>query len=414
MNTVTRSLLMVCATSALALTAACGATGQAPAAPVAGEPVETRPPNNPDQRATLEGQTRAPGMTTQGQMTHAVIASGLEHPWGLAALPDGRWLVTEKPGRLRIVSDKGEIGAPISGLPEVDAKGQGGLLDVILSPSFSQDRLIYFSYAQPREGGNGTAVSRARLSDDGTKLENLQTVFQVAQTYDGDKHYGSSLAFGPDGKLYITIGERSDKPKRPDAQDLGTHHGKVIRINADGSVPADNPFVGRDGALPQNFTYGHRNPQGIAIQPGTGAVWTIEHGTRGGDELNLIKAGNNYGWPIAAYGIEYNGETIPNAVPAVEGTVQPVYYWDPVIAPGGMTFYTGTMFPEWNGNALIGGLGGQHLVRLVIENDKVVGEERLLVGLGERIRDVAVASDGAVWVITDEEDGKLVRLSRKP
>lgn len=412
MNTVTRSLLMVCATSALALTAACGATGQAPAAPVAGEPVETRPPNNPDQRATLEGQTRAPGMTTQGQMTHAVIASGLEHPWGLAALPDGRWLVTEKPGRLRIVSDKGAIGAPVSGLPEVDAKGQGGLLDVILSPSFAQDRLIYFSYAQPREGGNGTAVSRARLSDDGTKLENLQTVFQVAQTYDGDKHYGSSLAFGPDGKLYITIGERSDKPKRPDAQNLGTHHGKVIRINADGSVPADNPFVGRAGALPQNFTYGHRNPQGIAIQPGTGAVWTIEHGTRGGDELNLIKSGNNYGWPIAAYGIEYNGEAIPHAVTAVEGTVQPVYYWDPVIAPGGMTFYTGTMFPEWNGNALIGGLGGKHLVRLVIENDKVVGEERLLSGLGERIRDVAVATDGAVWVITDEEDGKLVRLSR--
>lgn len=406
-----RLIPLAVATSILALTAACGANGQATQAPL-GEPVETRPANDPSQQPAVAGQTRAPGVTTQGTLTNNVIASGLENPWGLALLPDNNWLVTEKPGRLRIVSATGEVGAPIAGVPAVDAKGQGGLLDVILSPSFEQDRLIYFSYAQPREGGNGTAVSRARLSDDGTKLENLQTIFQVAQTYDGDKHYGSSLAFGPDGKLYITIGERSDKPKRPDAQNLGTHHGKVIRINADGTVPQDNPFVGRDGALPQNYTYGHRNPQGIAIQPGTGAVWTIEHGTRGGDELNLIKPGNNYGWPVAAYGIEYSGQAIPGAVTAVEGTVQPVYYWDPVIAPGGMTFYQGQMFPEWNGNALIAGLGGKHLVRLVIENDKVVGEQRLLQGLGERIRDLAVARDGAVWVITDEEDGKLVRLSR--
>ena len=406
-----RLISLAVATSILALTAACGANSQS-TEPTSGAPVETRPANDPSQQPAVAGQTRAPSVTTQGTLTNNVIASGLENPWGLALLPDNNWLVTEKPGRLRIVSATGEVGAPIAGVPAVDAKGQGGLLDVILSPSFEQDRLIYFSYAQPREGGNGTAVSRARLSDDGTRLENLQTIFQVAQTYDGDKHYGSSLVFGPDGKLYITIGERSDKPKRPDAQNLGTHHGKVVRINADGSVPQDNPFVGRDGALPQNYTYGHRNPQGIAIQPGTGAVWTIEHGTRGGDELNLIKPGNNYGWPVAAYGIEYSGQAIPGATTTVEGTVQPVYYWDPVIAPGGMTFYQGQMFPEWNGNALIAGLGGKHLVRLVIENDKVVGEQRLLLGLGERIRDVAVARDGAVWVITDEEDGKLVRLAR--
>lgn len=405
--------LLLTAASLLSLVAACGANGQEPSAPAAkGAPVESRAPNNPDQKPAFEGQTRAPGVATTGTLSSAVIASGLENPWGLAALPDGRWLVTEKPGRLRIVGSDGQIGAPIAGVPVVDAKGQGGLLDVILGPDFARDRMIYFSYAQPREGGNGTAVARARLSDDGTRLENLQVIFQVAQTYDGDKHYGSSLAFAPDGKLYITIGERSDKPKRPDAQNLGTHHGKVLRINADGTVPQDNPFVGRDGALPQNFTYGHRNPQGIAIQPGTGAVWTIEHGTRGGDELNLIKPGNNYGWPIAGYGIEYSGEAISGMANSAEGTVQPVYYWDPVIAPGGMTFYEGEMFPEWKGNALIGGLAGQHLVRLVIENDKVVGEERLLTGLGERIRDVAVAADGAVWVVTDEEDGKLVRLSR--
>jgi len=406
-----RLIYLALAGSLLPLTSACGADSQ-PAQTAAGAPVETRPANDPNQKPAVEGQNRAPGVTTQGTLTNSVIASGLEKPWGLALLPDNNWLVTEKAGRLRIVSASGEIGAPITGVPAVDAAGQGGLLDVILDPAFEQNRTIYFSFAQPREGGNGTAVASARLSDDNTQLENLRIVFQVVDTYDGDKHYGSSLAFGPDGKLYITIGERSDRPKRNDAQSLSSHHGKVIRINADGSVPSDNPYVGRSGALPQIYTYGHRNPQGIAIQPGTGAVWTIEHGTRGGDELNLIKPGNNYGWPVAAYGIEYSGDAIAGAVTAVDGTIQPVYYWDPVIAPGGMTFYQGEMFPEWNGNVLIGGLGGKHLVRLVLENDKVVGEQRLLLGLGERIRDVAVARDGAVWVITDEDDGKLVRLSR--
>ena len=406
-----RLISLAFASSILALATACSAGSQSGETAL-GAPVETRPANDPSQLPAFEGQTRAPGVTTQGTLTHNVIASGLENPWGLALLPDGNWLITEKPGRLRIVSAQGVIGAPITGVPAVDAKGQGGLLDVILSPDFTTDRVIYFSYAQPRAGGNGTAVASARLSDDNTRLENVKVIFASANTYPGDKHYGSSLAFGPDGKLYITLGERSDKPMRPDAQNLGTHHGKVVRINADGSVPADNPFVGREGALPQNYTYGHRNPQGIAIQPGTGAVWTIEHGTRGGDELNLIKPGNNYGWPIAAYGIEYNGDVIPNTVREVEGTVQPVYYWDPVIAPGGMTFYEGTMFPEWNGNILAAGLASKHLARLVIENDRVVGEQRLLSGLGERIRDVAVAADGSVWVITDEENGKLVRLSR--
>ena len=407
-----RPFALAATVSMLVMTAACGANSQDSTPATALAPVETRPANNPEQMPAFEGQTRAPGVRTEATLNSTVVASGLVNPWGLALLPDGNWLVTEKPGRLRLVTAQGQVGEPIAGVPAVDAKGQGGLLDVILSPSFAQDRLVYFSYAQPRQGGNGTAVSRARLADDGKALENLQTIFAVAQTYDGDKHYGSSLAFGPDGKLYITIGERSDKPRRPDAQDLGTHHGKVIRINADGTVPDDNPFVGREGALPHNFTYGHRNPQGIAIQPGTGAVWTIEHGTRGGDELNLIRPGNNYGWPIAAYGIEYAGGAIEGASTTAEGTVQPVYYWDPVIAPGGMTFYQGEMFPGWQGNALIAGLGGKHLARLVIENDRVVGEERLLTGLNARLRDVAVGPDGAVWVITDEEDGKLVRLAR--
>lgn len=404
-----RLIALAASASLLVLAAACGANGQdAPAAP--GAPVETRPANNPDQKPAFEGQTRAPGVQTAVSMAHAVMASGLVHPWGLALLPDGQWLVTEKPGRMRVISAEGQIGAPITGLPAVDARGQGGLLDVIVGPSFGQDRMIYWSYAEPREGGNATSVARGRLSDDLTKVDNVQVIFRALPVYDGDKHFGSSLAFAPDGKLFITLGERSDKPMRPQAQDLGSHMGKTIRINADGGVPADNPFVGQAGAKPEIWSLGHRNMQGIAIQPGTGAVWTVEHGTRGGDEINLDQAGKNYGWPGVAYGIEYNGQPIP-AVTAKEGTEQPIYYWDPVIAPGGMTFYSGPMFPGWNGNLLVTGLAGKHLARLVLENNRVVGEERLLTGLNERIRDVAVAADGAVWVITDEEDGKLIRLA---
>ncbi|WP_447910943.1 PQQ-dependent sugar dehydrogenase [Brevundimonas bullata] len=408
-----RPLALAASASLLVLAAACGANsedgGQTPPA-ATGAPVETGPANNPDQKPAFNGQTRAPGVRTEVSMANAVVASGLVHPWGLALLPDGQWLVTEKPGRMRVVSAQGQIGAPIAGLPAVDARGQGGLLDVIVGPSFAQDRMIYWSYAEPREGGNATSVARGRLSDDLTRVDNVQVIFRALPVYDGDKHFGSSLAFAPDGKLFITLGERSDKPMRPQAQDLGSHMGKTIRINADGSVPADNPFVGQAGAKPEIWSLGHRNMQGIAVQPGTGAIWTVEHGTRGGDEINLDQAGKNYGWPGVAYGIEYNGQAIP-AVTAKDGTEQPVYYWDPVIAPGGMTFYSGPMFPGWNGNLLVTGLGGKHLARLVLENNRVVGEERLLTGLNERIRDVAVATDGAVWVITDEEDGKLVRLA---
>jgi len=404
-----RLIALAASTSLLVLASACGANGEAPAQ--AGAPLETRPANNPDQQSAFAGQTRAPGVTTEQATAHAVVASGLVHPWGLALLPDGRWLVTERPGRLRVVTAEGQVGAPVQGLPAVDARGQGGLLDVILGPGFGQDRLIYWSYSEPREGGNATSVARGRLSDDLSRIENVQVIFQAQPTYDGDKHFGSSLAFAPDGKLFITLGERSDAPMRPQAQDLGSHMGKTIRINADGSVPQDNPFVGREGARPEIWSLGHRNVQGIAVQPGTGAIWTIEHGTRGGDEVNLDKAGVNYGWPDAAYGIEYAGGPINAGATQKPGTEQPVYYWDPVIAPGGATFYQGAMFPGWDGNLLVAGLKEKHIARLVIQNDRVVGEERLLTDLGERIRDVAVGPDGAVWAITDEDDGKLVRLA---
>jgi glucose/arabinose dehydrogenase len=400
------------AASLAILMAACNVTGSVGASPAEpGDPVETRPANAPGQQPAFEGQTRAPGVVTEGQLTHTVVADGLVEPWGLALMPDGNWLVTERPGRLRIITADGQVGEPIAGLPDVDARGQGGLLDVVTGPDFAGDRRIYWSYAEPRDGGNATSVARGVLSDDGSRVTDVEVIFRALPVYDGDKHYGSSLAFAPDGKLFITLGERSDAPMRPQAQDLGSHMGKTIRINADGSVPADNPYVGQDGALPEIWSLGHRNVQGIAIGA-DGAVWTVEHGTRGGDEVNLDQAGLNYGWPEVAYGIEYRGGEINEGVTQKEGTEQPVYYWDPVIAPGGMALYDGAMFPGWQGNLLVAALKEKHIARLVIEDGRVVGEERLLTDLGDRIRDVAVGPDGAVWVVTDETNGKLVRLYR--
>lgn len=404
-----RLIALAATVSSLTLAAACGANGQdAPSA--TGGPLETRPANAPNQTPAFPEQTRAPAVRTEAALAHTVVASGLEHPWGLAMLPDGRWLVTEKQGRLRIITAEGVVGEPITGLPAVDARGQGGLLDVVIGPTFGQDRMIYWSYSEARTGGNATSVARGRLSDDGSSVENAQVIFRALPVYDGDKHFGSSLAFAPDGHLFITLGERSDAPMRPQAQDLGSHMGKTIRINADGTVPQDNPYVGQDGALPEIWSLGHRNVQGIAIAA-NGDVWTVEHGTRGGDEINLDQAGKNYGWPDAAYGVEYRGGPINAGNTAKDGTEQPVYYWDPVIAPGGMTLYQGAMFPGWNGNLLVAGLKDKQIARLVLENNRVVGEERLLTDLGERVRDVAVGSDGAVWAITDEQNGKLVRLA---
>ncbi|MFN3559946.1 MAG: PQQ-dependent sugar dehydrogenase [Brevundimonas sp.] len=407
-----RLIALAVTVSTLTLAAACGANGQDDAASAgqAAAPLETRAANGARQQPAFAGQTRAPGVRTEAALTHTVVASGLEHPWGLASLPDGRWLVTEKPGRLRIVTAEGQVGEPIAGLPRVDARGQGGLLDVVVGPTFAQDRLIYWSYAEPREGGNATSVARGRLSDDGARVEAVQVIFRASPTYDGDKHFGSSLAFDAQGHLFITLGERSDAPMRPQAQDLASHMGKVIRINADGTVPSDNPFVGRQGARPEIWSLGHRNVQGIAIAP-NGDVWTVEHGTRGGDEINLDQAGKNYGWPIVAYGVEYAGGQINEGVTARDGLEQPVYYWDPVIAPGGMTLYEGAMFPGWRGNLLVAGLKEKRISRLVLQDNRVVGEEYLLTDLGERVRDVAVGADGAVWAITDEQNGKLVRLS---
>jgi glucose/arabinose dehydrogenase len=376
------------------------------------KPLETREANAPSQRAAFEGQTRACGAPSNVTFEVTVVAKGLVHPWAVEPLAGGDLLVTEKPGRLRIVSADGKVGEPIAGVPEVDARGQGGLLDVALDPQFDSNRTIYWSYAEPRQGGNATSVARGVLSSDRQRLEQVRVIFRAMPTYEGRLHYGSRLAFGPDGMLYVTLGERSDTPMRPQAQQLDSHMGKIVRITKDGEAPKDNPFVGKPNALPEIWTLGHRNIQSAAFDS-EGRLWIVEHGTRGGDELNLIEKGKNYGWPIVAYGIEYSGKPIPDAVTAREGYEQPVYYWDPVIAPSGMQFYTGDAFAPWRGSAFIGALKEKRLVRLAIEDERVTGEEHLLTDRNQRVRDVRQGPDGALYIVTDEQNGEVWRLAPK-
>jgi glucose/arabinose dehydrogenase len=333
------------------------------------------------------------------------VARGLEHPWALAFLPDGRIILTERAGRVRIVEASGKLSAPLDGVPEVRAAGQGGLLDVTVDPRFTENRFVYLSYAEPGDGGAGTAVARARLGEG--RLENVQVIYRQQPKTAGGNHFGSRIVFDREGKLFVTQGDRFDQ--RPKVQDLSTTIGKIVRINPDGSIPADNPYVGREGVRPEIWSYGHRNLQGAAIHPETGQLWTVEHGARGGDELNHPEAGKNYGWPVITYGVDYSGARIGEGT-AKEGMEQPVYYWDPVIAPSGLLFYTGNAFPEWRGNLLVGSLQPGGLVRLVLEGGKVVSEERYRGELGARIRDVQQGPDGFVYVVTDEGDGRLLRI----
>ena len=333
------------------------------------------------------------------------VAVGLEHPWGVELLPDGRFLVTERPGRLRIVNRDGRLSAPLTGVPEVYARGQGGLLDVALSPGFAQDRLVYLSFAERGSGGAGTAVARGRLGERG--LEDAQVIWRQQPKVDGSyNHWGSRLVFRPDGTLFVTLGDRFVHSER--AQDLSTTIGKIVRINPDGSVPRDNPFVGRAGALPEIWSYGHRNVQAAALDA-RGELWTVEHGARGGDELNNPQPGKNYGWPVITYGVDYSGARIGIGT-AQAGMEQPVYYWDPVIAPSGATFYSGSLFPDWRGDLLVGSLRPGALVRLRIVNGRVTVEERYLDELGERIRDVREGPDGAIYLLTDSSRGRLIRV----
>jgi glucose/arabinose dehydrogenase len=377
-------------------------------------PLETREPNARDQRPASAGQTRTCGARSNVAFEVTVVATGLKKPWSVEPLPDGALLVTEKPGRMRVVSAAGQVGPPIAGVLPVDSGGQGGLLDAALSPRFATDRTVYWSFSEPREGGNGTSVARGVLSADRTRLEQVRVILRTRPTYANNMHFGSRLAFGRDGMLYVTMGERSDRTTRPQAQDLGSHLGKTLRINPDGTAPRDNPFVGQAGALPEIWSVGHRNIQAAAMDS-RGGYWIVEHGTRGGDELNHVEKGKNYGWPVTAYGVEYSGAPITSALgPAATQRPehqQPVYYWDPVIAPSGAQWYDGAAFPAWRGSLFVGALREMRLVRLTVANGRVTGEEHLLTDRRRRIRDVRQGPDGALYLVTDDANGELWRIA---
>jgi glucose/arabinose dehydrogenase len=337
-----------------------------------------------------------------------VVAGPLEHPWGLALLDDGRMLVTERPGRMRLVSKDGKLSAPLGGIPEVFARSQGGLLDVTLSPTFNEDQLVYFSFSERNGDVSGTAVARGKLGENA--LENVEVIWRQTPKVRSENHWGSRIVFRPDGTLFVTLGDRHNQ--RPLVQDLSTTIGKVVRINPDGSIPQDNPFVGRRGVKGEIWSYGHRSMQGGALHPQTNQLWTVEHGARGGDELNHPEAGKNYGWPVITYGVEYNGAKIGEGTEKA-GMEQPVYYWDPVIAPSGATFYTGDAFADWQGDLFIGSLNPGGLVRLKIENGKVVKETRYIGNPRQRVRDVQQGPDGLLYVITDSPQGQILRLDPK-
>nr|WP_246617658.1 PQQ-dependent sugar dehydrogenase [Rhizobium populisoli] len=384
-------------------------------AQTAGKPAETKRANAPTQKPAFTGQTRAPQPAELVDIKTEVVADDLPHLWAMEFLPDGRMLVTAKQGAMHIVSKEGEAGPRIEGVPKVLASGQGGLLDVALAPDFATSGLIFFSFSEEREGGNGTSVALAKLVPDqqgGGKLENVKVIFQQMPSYDGNKHFGSRLVFGPNKELYVTVGERSDAEPRVQAQDLNSGLGKVFRIDMNGKALPDNPFVNRQDARPEIWSLGHRNLQSATLD-GQGRLWTVEHGPRGGDELNRPQAGKNYGWPEVTYGIEYSGAKVGQGITQRAETEQPVYYWDPVIAPSGMAYYDHDAIPEWKGAFLIGGLVSQGIVVVHMDGDEVRHEER--VDLDERIRDVKVGPDGAVYAVTEQRgggDSTIVRLTK--
>ena len=375
--------------------------------------VDPHAPNAPGQTPAFPGQTRAPELKSNVAFDVVTVASGLENPWGLTFLPDNRMLVTERPGRMRGVTPDGKLTPAIDGIPPVHAEGQGGLLDVTIDPDFPSNQYVYWSYAEPREGGvNNTAVARAHLGADvqQPRLYGVEVIFHQQPSLHSNGHFGGRLVWRRDGTLFVTLGERFIVEGRMQAQRLDGLLGKIVRINPDGSVPQDNPFVGTPGARPEIWSRGHRNVEAATLHPTTGELWEVEHGARGGDEVNIARTGKDFGWPTITYGIDYDGRPITGGITQKEGMEQPVYYWDPVIAPSGATFYTGDLFPAWKGSLFIGGLGSTCLVRLTLEGEKIVGEERLLTDLGERIRNVRQGPDGA---LTDNDKGRILKLVPK-
>lgn len=373
-------------------------------------PVETKDPNTTYEPA-FQGQTRVAGVKSATAYEGKVLTEELDRPWGLTSLPDGRLLITEKAGNMRIASLSGELSAPITGIPGVNTSGQGGLLGITLDPDFEQNRMVYWAFSESLADGNLTSVAKGKLSADETKIEGARVIYRATPAYDGTLHYGGRILFDNEGNLILSTGERSDMVTRPQAQQLDSSLGKIIRITKEGEPVEGNPFIGQEGAKPEIYSYGHRNVQGLAFHPETGDLWENEFGPRGGDELNRIEAGENYGWPVITYGIEYGGEIVGEGISQKEGLEQPVYYWDPSISPSGMTFYSSDSIPEWKNNLFIGGLSGMHIARLVIEGNKVTGEERLLESEKQRFRDIVQGKDGALYAVTDQ--GRLYRVYKK-
>jgi aldose sugar dehydrogenase len=386
--------------------------------PAEAQGVDPRPPNGATQTPAWPGQTDAPERKSNVAFDMVTVSEGLVQPWGMTFLPGGKMLVTEKPGRLRVVGQDGKLSEPVAGLPAVDARNQGGLLDVAVDPDFASNRLIYWSYSEPRDGGvNNTAVARGKFVDEAMpRVEDVQVIYHQTPSLNSTLHFGSRLVFGRDGTLFVTQGDRSITEGRMQSQRMDGLLGKIVRLNRDGSIPKDNPFVGKDGVRPEIWSLGHRNIQAATLNPATGELWEVEHGTRGGDEINIARKGKDYGWPTIAYGIEYRGGPITGGITAKEGMEQPLYYWDPVIGPSGMAFYTGNLFPAWKGSLFVGGHQTTDLVRLTLDGDKVVGEERLLTDLQpkrERIRDVRQGPDGALYLLTDSQTARIVKLVPK-
>lgn len=382
-------------------------------------PVDPRPANNPAQQPAFAGQTDAPEQKLNVAFDVVTVVEGLQNPWSVAFLPGGKMLITERPGRLRVLGTDGKLSAPVTGLPPVAARGQGGLLDVVLDPAFAKNNLIYWSFSEPKENNeNNTAVARGTFIDDAAapRVDDVQVIYHQTPSMASRLHFGSRLVFGRDGTLFVTQGDRSIIPGRMQSQKMDSGIGKLVRINADGSIPKDNPFVGKEGVRPEIWSIGHRNIQAAALNPATGELWAIEHGTRGGDELNIARKGKDYGWPTIAYGIEYQGGTITGGIQQQAGMEQPIYYWDPIIGPSGMTFYNGSLFPQWKGSLFVGGHGTRDLVRLTVNGEKITGEERLLKDLQpkpEAIRDVRTGPDGALYLLTDGAAGRLLKLVPK-
>jgi glucose/arabinose dehydrogenase len=375
--------------------------------------VDPRPANGADQTPAFAGQTDAPERKLNVNFQVVTVADEINTGWSVAFLPNGSLLITERGGRLLVVGPDGSK-TPVSGLPAVDARGQGGLLDVALDPDFATNNTIYWSYSEPQEGGaNNTAVARGRfVADAAPRVEDVHVIYHQVPSMESRAHFGSRLVFGRDKTLFVTQGDRSMIPGRMQSQNKDGLIGKIVRINRDGSIPSDNPFVGQQSARPEIWSIGHRNAQAAALHPTTGELWEVEHGTRGGDEINIARKGRDYGWPTIAYGIEYRGGPITGGITAKEGMDQPIYYWDPVIGPSGMAFYTADLFPAWKGSLFVGGHATYDLVRLSLEGDRVVGEERLLKDLQPRprVRDVRQGPDGALYVLTDSSSGKLLKL----